>query len=224
MEQWRGYPVRCEEVPVGGRTYALLVPADSEALLSDPRVEARFARDEYLPYWALLWPGALLLADMVAEWDRPPPGSEPPTVLELGCGVGLVGLVALDRGCRVVLSDYDEDALAFAQENARRNGLPVPATRHVDWRQTYPDLCVDRILAADVLYEARNLAPVAEFIRRHLRSDGFALLSDANRSTADPFAQVAAERGLSVTVTPVERPAAAGGTPIRSRVYHVRRQ
>ncbi len=260
MDEWRGYAVRDERVIVGGRTYALLVPADSERLLTDPRVLARFERDEYMPYWASLWPGALLLADVVAQWERPPPRADAPTadalaadaptaaasgaaaatadalaagvptVLELGCGVGLAGLVALERGYRVTVSDYDEDALAFAQENARRNGLPAPAARHVDWRQTYADLCVDRILAADVLYEARNLAPVAEFIRRHLRPAGFALLSDANRSTAEPFAQVAAGRGLCVTETPAERPAdpatpgASGSTPIRGRIYHVRRR
>jgi predicted nicotinamide N-methyase len=224
MEQWHGRAARVERVTAGARTYELLVPADCEALLTDPQVEARFARDEYMPYWATLWPGALLLADVVAAWDRPPAGNEPPTVLELGCGLGLVGLVALDRGWCVIMSDYDEEALAFAAENARRNALPVPVTRYIDWRQAYPDLGVDRIVAGDVLYEARNLEPVAEFIRRHLRPDGFALVSDANRSTADPFARVAGEHGLSVTVTPAQRLAAPGGVPISGRIYHVRRR
>ena len=82
------------------------------------------------------------------------------TALELGCGLGLVGLVAAGLGWRVVVSDYDEDALAFALENARRAGVVVE-TRVVDWRRSYPELRVGRILGADVLYEARNLEPVA---------------------------------------------------------------
>jgi SAM-dependent methyltransferase len=230
MESWRGYAVHIERVTAGERTYELLVPAKPENLLDEPRVEARFAEDEYMPYWAALWPGALLLADVVGRWPRPPTDQEPPTVLELGCGLGLVGIVAAERGYRVTVADYDEDALAFAIENAWRNGLPLPDARYVDWRQSYPLLHVDRILAADVLYEARNLQPVAEFIRRHLRPGGFALVSDANRSTANPFEQIARQHGLAVTVTPMEKTEAAGrpepsggakAVPIRGRIYHL---
>lgn len=220
MEQWRGYPVQVEQVHVGGRVYALLVPANSAVLLDDPAVVARFAADEYMPYWAALWPGALLLADVVAAWGPAPPAGAP-SVLELGAGLGLVGLVAAELGFSVTVSDYDEDALAFARENARRNGVAAPATRHVDWRQTYDDLRPDRILAADVLYEARNLEPIARFIRNHLAPGGFALLSDANRSTADPLPRIAAGFGLAVEVTTVERPGEDPARPGRGRIFHL---
>ena len=222
MEQVRGYPVRVERVTVGEREYELLVPADSDALLDHPQVRARFAQDEYMPYWAMLWPAALFLADAVAEWGPVPPGAELPHVLELGCGLGLVGLVAAHRGYRVTLSDYDEDALALAEANARRNGLPAPETRIIDWRRTYDDLCPDRILAADVLYEARNLEPVAQFVARHLNPGGFALIADANRSTADPFERIARRCGLSVTVSCVERRDAPAGGPAQGRIFTCR--
>jgi SAM-dependent methyltransferase len=211
--------VRVERIPVGPRIYELLVPADSDALLDDALVAARFAQDEYMPYWAALWPAAFLLADAVAAWGPVPADAEPPHVLELGCGLGLVGLVALNGGYRVTCSDYDEDALAFVQASARQNGLPTPTTRLLDWRQTYDDLRPDRILAADVLYEARNLEPVARFVARHLKPDGFALIADANRTTADPFGTVAQECGLRVAVTPAERPDAGSGRPMEGRIF-----
>lgn len=221
MERFRGYPVRCERVAVGGRTFEVCMPTDCDALLDDPRTEARFERDEYMPYWATLWPAAFVLADAVANWPRVDSAATAPTALELGCGLGLVGLIAAERGCRVIVSDYDEDAVAFAAENARLNGVPAPEARFIDWRKTYPDLSLDRILAADVLYEARHLEPVAQFVRQHLRPDGFALISDAHRSTADAFEDVARECGLAVTCTSAERPGTKAGVPIRARIFQL---
>ncbi len=221
MERLRGYPIRIEEACVAGRAYELLVPASGESLLEDPGVVARFEQDEFMPYWAWLWPASRLLAEEVAEWTRLDGDDDPPTVLELGCGLGLVGLVAAELGYRVITSDYDEDALTFAAENARRNGVRVGARRLIDWRQSYPDLRVDRIVAADVLYESRSLRPVAEFIRRHVATDGFALLCDPNRSTADSFERVARQGGLSVRTSRVEMEVEA--LPIAGRVYHLRR-
>jgi predicted nicotinamide N-methyase len=218
MECFRGYPLRRERPTVGARAYELLMPADSNELLDDPRLPARFAQDEYLPYWAALWPAALLLADVVAGWPSVPPDAQPRLVLELGCGLGLVGLVAADRGYRVIMSDYDEDALAFAEANARGNGLSVE-TRRIDWRRPYPELRADRILAADVLYEARSLEPVARFVAVHLAPDGLALLADANRSTADPFPSVAQACGLTVTTTAAQRSGLEPGTVARGRLF-----
>ena len=99
--------------------------------------------------------------------------------------------------------------------------MRTPAARLIDWRETYEELRPERILAADVLYEARNLAPVASFIARHLRPTGFALVSDPNRSAANSFAAVAGTVGLTVRVTPVERRGAEQGIPISGRVYHL---
>ena len=223
MNHWRGYRVREEVVQAGGLDLRLLLPADADAMLDDPRVQTRFEQDEYMPYWATLWPGALLLARVVAEWPAAGGEGAALSVLELGCGAGLVGLVAASRGHRVTLSDYDDDALAFALENARRNGIVIDGVRLIDWRREYPDLRAQRIVAADVLYEARNLEPVARFVARHLEPGGLALVADANRTTADAFETVARAAGLAVQVRHVDRPAGRGGVPISGRVYHLRR-
>src|SRR4051794_17308679 len=50
-----------EVVAVAGRDLALLRPRDAEALLD----EHAFEQEEYLPYWAELWPSALALARFV---------------------------------------------------------------------------------------------------------------------------------------------------------------
>ena len=67
-------------VALPGRELLLLAPRDGEALLS----EEAFEQEEFLPYWAELWPSALALARAVAR--RPLTGRR---TLELGCGLGL---------------------------------------------------------------------------------------------------------------------------------------
>ncbi|MBN2447993.1 MAG: methyltransferase domain-containing protein, partial [Phycisphaerae bacterium] len=187
-------------------------PANFDELLDDPRVEARFYKDqdEFMPYWAEFWPASLLLADAIAAWPRPAADREAPLVLELGCGLGLISLVAAERGYRVIASDYDDDALAFVAENVRRNGVAGVTTRFIDWRQTYDDLRPDRIVAAEVTYESRSLEPIAAFLRTHLRPGGEVLFVDRNRGVADPFAKVVKEHGLEMNVTSAERPDADG--------------
>lgn len=218
-----GYPVRSRPIPVAGRTYSLLGPANFEALIDDPRVAARFQRDEYMPYWAEFWPACLPLAELVAAWGPADPAA-PPRVLEFGCGLGLVGLVAAGLGYQVTMSDYDDDALDFVRESARRNEIALPETRYLDWRERYPELQFDRIVAAEVLYEKRNLEPIAAFIAAHLAPGGLAVLCDRNRATADPFSDVAALHDLRVRVEAVSARYDFVDPPeVRARLFHIRR-
>jgi SAM-dependent methyltransferase len=222
IEHFRGYPIKRRLIEVAGREFAVLGPANFESLVDEPAVIARFERDEYMPYWAEFWPASLLLADSVAQWIPAADRDKPLQVLDLGCGLGIISLVLLSLGYRVIASDYDEDALAFVVESARRNGLPPPETRSVDWRAVYPDLLVDRIVAAEVLYESRNLRPVAEFVQRHLLPDGAAIICDANRTTADAFDGIARHCGLSVEVHAAERSSGDGENIVRGRVFVLR--
>lgn len=189
-------------VEIAGREISLCGPANYNDLPDDERVARRFAIDEYMPYWADLWPGAVMLAEEVARWPSPSADDAVGRVLDLGCGLGLVGLVAAQRGFQVTCADYDEDALSFVKLSARLNGYPAPETRLVDWRERYADARWDRILAADLLYETRNLAPIVDFIAAHLSDDGQALLSDPNRSTAEAFESIARHSGFRVDVLP----------------------
>lgn len=224
MESFRGYPVTVRRLDLGGRTLDLLGPANYESLVDDPRVVRRFAEDEFLPYWAEFWPACLLLADAVAGWPVVAPAASRPLVLELGCGLGLAGLVAAQRGYRVIASDYEDDALAFVIETARRNGIPAPQTRFIDWRARYDDLRPQRIIAAEVLYETRSLRPIAEFIAQHLAPQGFALISDANRGTADTFDSIARACGLSVEVAPAQYAPGYAGRPVTGRLFRLTRR
>ena len=131
---------------------SLLRPVSPDALLD----EDAFARDEFLPYWAELWPAATALAAAL-------PAVAGLRVVELGCGLGLPSLVAAARGAEVTATDWAAEAVELLQENAARNGLSVDAEVR-DWREPWPER-FDLALAADVLYERRNVAPLLERLR-----------------------------------------------------------
>jgi predicted nicotinamide N-methyase len=139
-------------VRVGEVELSLLRPVSPDALLD----EEAFARDEFLPYWAELWPAATALAAAL-------PAVAGLRVVELGCGLGLPSLVAAARGAEVTATDWAAEAIELLRENAARNGLSVNAEVR-DWREPWPER-FDLALAADVLYERRNVEPLLERLR-----------------------------------------------------------
>ena len=135
-------------------------PHDVEALLDAERFERE---DEYLPYWAELWPAGMALARAL---DGRSLGGR--RVLELGCGLGIPSLVAARAGARVLATDWAPEALALLERNAARNGVEL-RTACVDWRE--PDALLreapwDLVLGADLLYEARNVEPLLDLLPR----------------------------------------------------------
>src|SRR5438067_4287442 len=108
-----------EKVIIEGRTFLLERPADSDRLLDHPAVRSAFAADDYMPYWADLWPASRMLAKVILQ-ERWPAGL---LALEIGSGLGLPGIAALAQGLEVIFSDYDPTALRFAANNARLNGF-----------------------------------------------------------------------------------------------------
>lgn len=166
--------------------------ADFEALLEsvDP---ITFAEDERLPYWAELWPAAVALAHYMAQ--RLPLARQ--QVLELGCGLGLVGVVAALHGARVLCTDYETAALAFARHNARRNACAHMRFQRMDWRRPTLRRRYDYILASDVIYEARNFGPLVAILRRYLARRGRAIFSEPGRVNAVPFLALVRQYGLT---------------------------
>ncbi|HEV2591640.1 MAG TPA: methyltransferase domain-containing protein [Gaiellaceae bacterium] len=130
----------------------LLRPASPESLID----EEAFADDEFLPYWAELWPAARALVEAL-------PDVAGLRVVEIGCGLGVPALVAASRGAQVTAVDWAEDAVVLLEQNAARNGLTLRAERR-DWREPW-DERFDLAVAADVLYERRNVEPVLDRLR-----------------------------------------------------------
>jgi predicted nicotinamide N-methyase len=186
---------------VEGRELVLLRPRDAEELLDE---QAFAAQDEFIPYWADLWPSAELLARTIA--GRALRGRR---VLELGCGLGLPSLAAALAGGRVTATDWAPDAVEAVRLNARRNGLAVEA-RTVDWRDSHSLVAAgpwDLVIAADVLYERRNVAPLRALLAE-LTTETW--LADPGRAPADALlADLELDGWTRSTLARTERPRVA---------------
>jgi predicted nicotinamide N-methyase len=169
-----------EVVGLHGRDLRLRRPRDADALLT----EAAFERDEYLPYWADLWPSSIALARVLSA--RAFKGAP---ALELGCGLGLPSLAAAAAGARVLAVDWSADAVAATQANAERNDLAIE-TLVCSWTEPGPLLARGPwpvVLAADVLYEVRNAHALLDLLPRLLAPRGECWIADPGRPPALPF-------------------------------------
>jgi predicted nicotinamide N-methyase len=146
-----------ETFELAGRTLTLLRPPSAEELID----EAAFAVEEFLPYWAELWPSGVALAEHVGARDL-----RGRRVLELGAGLGLPSLAAALRGADVLATDWAEDAVALLAANAARNGISL-SVEVARWDE--PERFAtgwDLVLAADVLYEQRNADQLVDLLPR----------------------------------------------------------
>ncbi len=174
----------------GGRILPLLVPEDPEALLD----EDAFAEDEFMPYWAEMWPSGLALADALGR-------VRPRRVVELGCGIGIPSLTAALDGAEVIATDWADDAIELLRTNAERVGARLDA-RVWSWTDDPGDLAGDLVLASDVLYEARNATPVLAALEAIVAPGGEAWIADPGRASAPAFFEQAAQAWTLDTVAP----------------------
>jgi predicted nicotinamide N-methyase len=183
------------DVAPGRGPLGVYVLSDPDALLDTMDQESFAASDDRMPYYALLWPAGESLAAAVAEG----PSLAGLTALDLGSGAGAVAFAAARRGARVTALDWAPEAEPLLRAGAAHLGLDLARVVLCDWRTPPPDLGrFDRILAADVLYEARNAEPVARFLVAHLADGGEAWLADPGRVHAEGFHAVAAAHGLAL--------------------------
>jgi predicted nicotinamide N-methyase len=164
-------------------------PASADDLID----EDDFDRDERLPYWAELWPSALALARHLSRRDLAGTNA-----IELGCGVGLPTILALARGASVLATDHYEAALDFTIYNAHANVGREPRTVLLDWREpSIRDLgAFDLVLAADVLYERKNAAALADLVPKLLAPGGETIFADPRRDEAPVFFRALEELGF----------------------------
>jgi ETFB lysine methyltransferase len=211
------YDTVLQDIAFDGLTIELLRVGDVDTLL-DRLPKIQFRPDERLPYWADLWPSSLGLA--LYLWEVV--DLQGLQVLELGCGLGLAGIVASCKGALVTFTDYEADALAFTRYNIARNDCQQAIVRHLDWhastlRQTYA-----LIIASDVLYERANFRPLLHLLHSALAPEGQFIFAEPNRPVARDFFRLLRDHGL-----PYER--STQGVEVNSTrhevsIYHGKRK
>ena len=176
----------------GDQSVTILHPASADELIT----EDDFVRDERLPYWADIWPSAVVLARFL----RGLRGSGR-TLLELGCGSGVVATAAACAGFDVTATDYYDDAPRFARVNAWHGAGVEITARHADWTAWPSELTgFDLVVASDVLYEQRYADLVARTLAASMGPHGEGWIADPGRVGAEGFARRCADLGLGCEI------------------------
>jgi len=146
--------------------------------------EGRMVRVERFPYWAEIWPASLALANWMCVNKLPIPRG---WTRELGCGLGLLGIVMAKLGWKIEASDYVEDALVFAAHNAQKNRVTdLHRVSYLDWSNPVGKVC-ECLVASDVVYEKKNHVYLNRVLRTLLAPGGRFYLSDPKRRPAKRF-------------------------------------
>ncbi len=152
-------------------------------------------QDEQIPYWAELWPSAIVLSDYLLRNNLV---SHDLNVLEIGCGLGLPGIVAGKMGGNVTMTDYLPEALDFAQKNWNLNNTKAATFQTLDWRKPDAGLAADLLLASDVAYEARLYQYLPEAFRILCKPNGKIILAEPNRPFAADFLASLSQNGFFI--------------------------
>jgi predicted nicotinamide N-methyase len=154
-------------------TGAVLTRADESRLLN--------VRTDRLRYGVALWPSAIALAHEVATR---PWAFHRRTVLELGDGTGLPGIVAASLKGRVVQTDRDELALSVCRRNGERNRAFAIEYRLADWTRWDDAGLYDWVLGSDILYGEPLHPDLRRIFETNLARGGRILLADPFRGAS----------------------------------------
>lgn len=178
-----------------------------------------------LPYWALVWPSGLALAETLLA---NPSAIQGKRALELGCGLGTTAIAALDCGAQLTVADCFAETLLFCRYNALRNTGRRLRTLLLNWRTPAGrEACVanapyDALLAADILYEQEDLEPLLDLAPQLLAPGGKFWLAEPGRRVSRAFVEVAVARGWRDEATTYERIWPTESKPVRVVVHRYR--
>lgn len=134
-----------------------LVPEISLYLISEDYPRGRLPDDEMLAilnapaYWAFCWASGQVLARYLLDHPAEVQGR---TVIDFGCGSGVVAIAAAMAGAaQVIACDIDPQALDATVANAALNGVELELLDDM----TRVSTSLDVAIAADVLYDRENM-------------------------------------------------------------------
>ncbi len=184
------FEVGFEPLTVGDTTLEVLQVQNMRAYLDNLVPTIKEDALKALPLWAKIWPASFMLGHFLRHVP-----SEGRSLLEIGAGCGVTGLIAATQGfSEIVISDINDDALLFARINVLQNGFDDRVqVRRVDIQTTRLDRTFDYIVGAEVLYLESLHRALVKFIGHHLssRADAEAVLAKDYMRKAKKFFKLA---------------------------------
>lgn len=133
-----------------------------------------------IPFWAVVWPAAISLGHYLLRNKEISIGK---TVLDFGCGGGIVGITAAIAGAKkVVGNDIDPVALYIARKNMVANNVQIQFDNRdlLDENNSIEDF--DTVLIADMFYEREKSKVLMEFIDSINQKGSEIIIADGQRA------------------------------------------
>lgn len=175
-------PLARRALSIGPRTWTVETVDDEDALLAHAETSAQF------PFGLMLWESAVALAEHLTAAPALVAGK---SVLELGAGLGLTGVVAAYLGATVTQTDHDASALNACARTAALNAVTGITRQPGDWHAWHDPTRYDLILGADITYDAADHAALLAVFDRALAPGGRILLADPGREKQSEFIAIA---------------------------------
>lgn len=175
------YTLEFEPLVVSGRKFNILHLKDLEPLLAGRDI---FAESAEFPFWVKIWEASVVLADFLAGL----PPKQDQSLLEVGAGLGVTGLVGAAFGHRVTITDYQNEILDFSRVSAAVNGCEGVLFSILDWTALRNDRKYDVILGSEVLFHEQFFQPLLDVFKHCLAPDGAIYLAhDLRRESLARF-------------------------------------
>lgn len=171
------YETRKSEAVIGGHKFSFLAPGTLEPFIDHQDMFHDF------PLWAKIWEPSLILADHLARL----PVNPEERFLEIGCGLGVVGIVASSFGHNVIMTDCNSRSLSFAQASAQINHCANLEIMELDWNNPRLEGSFDYIVGAEVIYAERDFKPLRDLFGSYLKPGGEVILAGELRRTSVEF-------------------------------------
>jgi predicted nicotinamide N-methyase len=174
------YETEVSSLAVGDHRFKFFVPKFLDPFLDKKDVFEAF------PLWSKIWEASIVLANYMTTTPVDPQRR----LLEIGCGIGVAGIVAARCGHRVTMTEYNRDSLNFARANARVNHTgesPLPEIVELDWTKPRLEGRYHMILGSEVVYKEEYFEPLMGLFRRYLKPEGEILLAEGLRKTSVAF-------------------------------------
>lgn len=132
-------------------------------------------------YWNRVWASEVALAEFLIQKFYPS-NLKGKTILELGCGTGLAGMVCGKLGGVTTFSDKVPMVMESIREGCRRNALSNYHTLILDWAKNQRiEHCYDMVLGSEVFYDSTFLEDICRLLDQVLPVGGTGFFCDPNR-------------------------------------------
>ncbi|MFH1480844.1 MAG: methyltransferase [Pseudomonadota bacterium] len=172
--------VTTTELVIRDRRFSFFVPRSLDRFIHSENTFHDF------PLWVKVWEASFILAEYLAGLES----DHEKHFFEIGCGLGVVGIVASSFGHNVTMTEYDQDARHFARANALLN-LPAKDSKleimKLDWNRPQIQRDYDYIIGSEIVYKETDFHAILNLFRSCLKDGGEVILAGGIRKTTIGF-------------------------------------